>query len=455
MATDAGAITVEDLRTSMRGPVIEPNDANYDEVRQVWNGMIDRRPALIVRAQGTADVITAVNFARENGLAISVRGGGHSAAGTAVADGALMLDLSLMNGVHVDAKAKKARAQGGALWADFDRECQVYGLATTGGVVSTTGVGGLTLGGGLGWLMGKYGLAVDNLISADVVTSEGKVVTASASENSDLFWALRGGSGNFGIVTSLEFELHEVGPVIAGGLAAWPVAMARECLSFFGEFTADLPDELTVFLGFTGAPDGSGNIAGLIAAHSGSIEDGERALQPVKAFGPPAMDMLGPLPYLAQQALFDPAFPKGAQVYWKSTFLRALSPEACDVIARYAQELPSPSSGIVVEHIHGAVGRVGADATAFSERTANYNVVIFAIAGDPSENTVHRAWARALYDELEPFSTGTVYVNYLGVDDDASRVRAAYGPNYERLAAIKRQYDPENLFRANQNIAPG
>jgi FAD/FMN-containing dehydrogenase len=454
MSTQAGATNTDDLRANLRGSLLAPADPDYDEARRVWNGMIDRRPALIIRARGTADVIAAVNYARDQGLAVSVRGGGHSAAGSAVADDALMLDLSLMNGVHVDAKARRARAQGGAQWGDFDRECQVFGLASTGGVVSTTGVGGLTLGGGLGWLMAKHGLAVDNLISADVVTAEGKIVTASASENTELFWALRGGSGNFGVVTSLEFQLHEVGPIITGGLAAWPVAMARDTLSFFGDFTSNLPDELTVFLGFTGAPDGSGNIAALLAAHCGSIEDGERALQPVKAFGPPAMDMLGPIPYVAQQSMLDAAFPKGAQVYWKSTFLRMLSPEACDVLARYARELPSPMSGIVVEHFHGAVGRVAVDATAFNERSANYNVVIFAIAEEPSQNPRHRAWARGLYDELQPFSTGTVYVNYLGVDDDEARVRAAYGPNYERLTTIKRQYDPQNLFRANQNILP-
>jgi FAD/FMN-containing dehydrogenase len=445
---------VEKLVAEVRGPILLPDHPDYDEVRKVWNGMIDRSPAIIVRTTGNADVIAAVNFARENDLAVSVRGGGHSAAGSAVADDAMMIDLSLMTGVHVDAKARTARVQGGATWGIYDRECQVHGLASTGGVISTTGVGGLTLGGGLGWLMGKYGLTIDNLVSADVVTADGRLVTASEDENPDLFWALRGGSGNFGVVTSFEFRLHPVGPVITGGLVAWPVSMARETLDFHAGFTAKAPDELNSFLVFTGAPDGSGNIAAFIGCHCGSLEDAQRDLRPVKEFGPPALDALGPMPYTALQSMLDAGFEPGQQVYWKATFLQALSEGAREVLASYAEQLPSPLCSIVIEHFHGAVQRVAADATAFEDRDADFNVAIVGIWHDSADADRHITWARSLFDALQPYSTGGAYVNYMGVGDDAERIRAAYGSNYDRLAGIKQKYDPGNLFRANLNIQP-
>jgi len=365
-----------------------------------------------------------------------------------------MIDLSLMRGVHVDAEHRTARVQGGATWGDYDRECQVFGLGSTGGVISTTGVGGLTLGGGIGWLMGKHGLAIDNLVSVDVVTADGKVITASESENVDLFWALRGGSGNFGVVTSFEFRLHPVGPMVTGGLVAWPIDAARDCLDFFARFTAEAPDELGSFMAFTGTPDGSALISAYLGCHSGSQEDGARALQPVKEYGPPILDALGPIPYTAMQSMLDAGFAPGSQVYWKATFLRDLSSGARNVLARYGQELPSPASSIVIEHMHGAVKRVPPAATAFSARDADFNVAIIAIWQDPEDADRHIAWARAVFADLQPFSTGGVYVNYLGVGDDESRVRDAYGANYDRLARIKRAYDPENLFRANQNIPP-
>ncbi len=451
MALDSAK--VDDFRKGVRGPVVMPGDPTYDEVRQVWNGMIDRRPPIIVRCTGNADVIAAVNFARENGLPVSVRGGGHSAAGSAVHDDALMIDLSLMNGVHVDPKTRRARAQGGAKWGDFDRETQVFGLATTGGVVSTTGVGGLTLGGGIGWLMGKHGLSVDNLLAADVVLASGEVVTASASENPDLFWALLGGSGNFGVVTSFEFQVHPVGPMITGGLAAWPIAMGRQCLDFYAGFTSKASEELGSFLVFTGAPDGSGNlITAFIGAHTGSLADAARELKAVKEFGPPFLDALGPIPYTAMQSMLDN--PARAQVYWKSTFLKDFSAPALDVLAAAGRNLPTPMSSIILEHFHGAMSRVPEDATAFSERKALFNVAVIGTTMDPAENDKCRTWARQVIEDLKPYSTGGVYVNYLGVGDDESRVPEAFGSNYQRLQAIKQEYDPQNLFRANQNIKP-
>ena len=455
MAVEPIITPLEALRSQIRGPVLVDGDDGYDEARHVWNGMIDRRPPVIVRATGNADVMAAVNFARENGLPVSVKGGGHSAAGTAVSDEALMIDLSQMDGVFVDPKARTARVQGGATWGIVDRETQVHGLATTGGVISTTGVGGLTLGGGLGWIMGKHGLSIDNLLSAEVVTSSGELLTASASENEDLFWALRGGSGNFGVVTSLEFQLHPVGPMVTGGLAAWPIEQAADVVNFHREFSATAPDELGTFLVFSGAPDGSGNLVTLlIALHTGSPEQAEKDLQPVKQFGPPMLDMLGPIPYTAQQSMLDAGFPAGKQVYWKSTFLAKLTAEAGEVIVRKGGELPTPSSALVLEHFHGAVNRVAPDATAFNERGADFNVAIIAVWDDPADADRCISWARGVFEDLAPFSTGGVYLNYLGVGDDPERVRAAFGANYDRLAGIKRMYDPANLFRANQNIAP-
>jgi FAD/FMN-containing dehydrogenase len=455
MTTELNSDPIETLRTTVRGPVLTAAEPGYDEARRVWNGMIDRRPPLIVRATGNADVIAAVNYARDNGLPVSVKGGGHSAAGTAVSDSALMIDLSLMDGVFVDPKARTARVQGGATWGLFDRECQVHGLATTGGVISTTGVGGLTLGGGFGWLLGKHGLAVDNLISCHVVLANGQLVTASESDNSDLFWALRGGSGNFGIVTSFEFRLHPVGPIVTGGLAAWPIDSAAGVLDFYSGYLDSTPDDLTAFFVQAGAPDGSGNfICAVIALHAGELEEGARLVQPIKDFGPPMLDALGPIPYTAHQSMLDAGFPAGNQVYWKGTFLRELSAGAMDVLVKQGAALPNPSCGLVLEHFHGALNRVPNDATAFAQRTASFNVAIVAQWQDAAEADRCIAWARETFDALQPYSTGGVYLNYLGVGDDEGRVHDALGTNYDRLAAIKQQYDPGNLFSANQNIAP-
>ena len=446
---------LEALRAGLRGPLLLPDDDGYDEARSVWNGMIDRNPALVVQATGNADVIAAVNFARDAGLAVSVKGGGHSVAGKAVADDALLIDLSLMNSVHVDPSARLARAQGGATWGIFDRECQVYGLASTGGVISTTGVGGLTLGGGLGYLMGKHGLSIDNMVSADVVTADGQVLRASESENADLFWALRGGSGNFGIVTSFEFRVHPVGPMITGGIAAWPLAMGRDVTAFYrrtNRLRTRGFDHLPRLRRRTGRQRQL--LAIMIPVHTGSLEDGAKAVQPIKEFGPPIMDVLGPIPYQVQQSMLDAGFAAGQNVYWKSTFLTGLSAEAIEVIVSKAEEMPVPTCNLVLEHFHGAVRRVPRDATAFQERDAAYNIAIVGVWQDPKDEEACIAWARGVYDDLQPFSTGSVYVNYLGVGDEDERVEAAYGGNFERLAQIKQKYDPGNLFRVNQNIRP-
>ena len=353
-------LSVSDLAARFSGQLLQPTDAGYDDARRVHNGLIDKRPTLIARCRNTADIVDAVNLARDNGLEVAVKGGGHNVAGRATINGGLLIDLSLMKGIHVDPAARIARAQGGVTWGEYNRETQLHGLASTGGVVSTTGIAGLTLGGGLGWLQGKYGLAIDNLRAAQIVTADGRVLTAGADENADLFWGIRGGGGNFGIAASFEFRVHPVGPMIAGGLAAHPLERGRDVLRFFRERTASLPDELTLFCGILHAPDGSGHkIAGLVAAHCGALADGEAALKPLKAFGPPVMDHLGPIPYSVQNTLIDASLPKGARNYWKANFIPALTDEAIDVIVDSYARVPSPMSQIVIEHGHGAMTRIG------------------------------------------------------------------------------------------------
>jgi FAD/FMN-containing dehydrogenase len=438
------------------GELLRDADAGYEVARRVHNGMIDRRPALIARCLGTADIVDAVNYAVANSLDIAVRGGGHNVAGNAVCDGGLVVDLSLMQGVDVDPANRIARAQPGATWARFNRETQLHGLATTGGVISTTGVAGLTLGGGLGWLMGKYGMAVDNMIAAEVVTADGRVVRASSSENPDLFWAIRGGGGNFGVVSSFEFQLHPVGPIVTGGIVAHPFERAAEMLRFYRDFTASLPDELTVFAGVLHAPDGSGvKIAAMLACHCGPLDAGEAALRPLKEFGPPIMDMMGPIPYSALNAALDAGFPKGALNYWKSSFVSQLSDAAIDTIVERFAACPSPMSGMLLEHFHGAATRVGPTETAFSQRETGYNFLVAAEWMDPAANATNVAWTRDAFSAMEPHLAGRRYVNYLGEGEDAGAVAQAYGPNHARLRQVKAKYDPNNVFHLNQNIQPG
>ena len=445
------------LRAQMAGPVLSPSDAAYEDARRVHNGLIDRRPALVARCHGTADVQAAVRFGRERGLEIAVRGGGHNVAGNAVCDGGLMIDLSAMRGVHVDPRARRARAQGGTTWGDYNRETQLHGLASTGGIVSTTGVGGLTLGGGLGWLMGKHGLAVDSLRAVEVVTATGEVVRASADEHPDLFWAVRGGGGNFGVATWLEYELYPVGPVVTGGLVAHPFSAARDVLRFYRDFTVSLPDELTAFAGVLHAPDGSGTkLAAIIVCHAGSLEAGAAAVAPVKRFGTPVMDVIGPMPYTAVNMLFDAGFPRGALNYWKSNFLSALGDAAIDTMIERFAATPSSMSGLLLEHFHGAATRVGPTQTAFPHRSVGYNFLAVGEWMEASATSANIAWARGAYTAMAPHFAAGRYVNYLNADEvtEASSVSAAFGPNATRLREVKRRYDPDNVFHLNQNIKP-
>jgi FAD/FMN-containing dehydrogenase len=447
----------DSLRAQMAGPVLAPSDPAYEDARRVHNGLIDRRPALVARCHGTADVQAAVRFARERGLEIAVRGGGHNVAGNAVCDGGLMIDLSAMRGVHVDPRARRARAQGGATWRNYNRETQLYGLASTGGVVSTTGVGGLTLGGGLGWLMGKHGMAVDCLRAVELVTASGEVVRASADEHSDLFWAVRGGGGNFGVATWLEYELYPVGPMVLGGLVAHPFTAARDVLRFYRDFTQSLPDDLTAFAGLLHAPDGSGaQIAAIMVCHAGSLEAGAAAVAPVKRFGSPVMDVIGPMPYSALNTLFDAGFPRGALNYWKSSFLATLADGAIDTMIERFAAAPSPMSGLLLEHFHGAATRVGPTDTAFPHRTVAHNFLAVAEWLEASATQANVAWARDTYAALAPHFASGRYANYLNAEEvtQSGAVSDAFGPNWKRLREVKERIDPDNVFHLNQNIKP-
>jgi len=449
------AATLAQLVPGFTGRLLQPADAEYHEARRVHNGLVDKRPAIIARCRGVADVCDAVKLARSLKLEVSVRGGGHNVAGLAVVDDGVMIDLAPMQGIHVDPRARLARAQGGVHWAEFNRETQLHGLATTGGVIGSTGIAGLTLGGGLGWLMPKYGLALDNLRSAEMVMADGSVCRASADENPELFWAIRGGGGNFGIAASFEYALHSVGPVIAGGLVAHPLAKATEVFKFFREQCASAPDELMLLAGLLHAPDGAGaKIVAIVAAHCGSLSEGEKALQPFKAFGPPIMDMMGPISYCAQNALFDAALPKGALNYWKSQFLTGLSDEAIGVLVERFAACESPMSQIFVEHFHGAASRVPVSATAFAMRLSGFNVGIVSQWMDPRENDACIGWCRETFGELKPFFATARYLNYLDHDEAGDPLSAAYGPNYSRLRELKAKYDPENFFHTNVNIRP-
>jgi FAD/FMN-containing dehydrogenase len=453
----ADSSPMDELARLLRGDLITPNHARYDEARKLWNGMIDKRPAAIARCSGVADIIDVVKFARDNNIAVTVRGGGHNIAGKALRDGAVTIDLGGMHGVWVDAKNKRARAEGGVKWGAFDRETLAMNLYTTGGTVTSTGIGGLTLGGGLGWLMRKHGLSCDNLISANMVTADGRYLTASKAENGDLYWAIRGGGGNFGIVTSFEFKLHDVEPIY-GGMAMYPRHMLKDMLHFFRDYTASAPDSVTAMSGALPGPPGSpleGATAGFIAVcHHGPDGDGERLVKPVKDFGPPAMDFIGPTSYSALQSMFDAGAAPGNRNYWRSNFMRELSDGAIDTILARADELPPPGTLILLEHLGGAVGRVGQNETAFANRGAKYNVSVLSNWVDRDNDEKNIAWTRTFGDELKSFATGGAYVNYMADDESADNVRAAYEANFRRLVAVKIKYDPTNFISGNQNIAP-
>jgi FAD/FMN-containing dehydrogenase len=437
-----------------RGDLLRPGAPAYDDARRVWNGMIDKRPALIARCVGPADVVSAVNFARDHDLLVSVRGGGHNITGNAVCERGLMIDLSRMKGIRVDPVRRTARAEAGLTWGEYNRETQAFGLATTGGVVSTTGIAGLTLGGGLGWLMGKHGLSCDNLVSADIVTADGTLSTASAEQNPELFWGLRGGGGNFGVVTSFEYRLHPVGPVLAG-MVLHPLAKAPEVLRFYRDYARSCPDELTAFAAMMTSAEGAPVVA-IVVGHIGDLDAGEKLVAPVRKFGAPLADTIAPTSYVALNTMFDAAFPYGGvQRYWKSSFLKELGNDALDILIDRAATMRSPMSMVGFFHVHGAATRVASDATAFGLRDDQWDYDVISQWEDRGESTGHIEWTRAFWTAVEPFASGAVYVNHLDAEE-GTRIRAAYNSSasYQRLVALKHRYDPANLFRLNQNIRP-
>ena len=451
--TNVNDADIASLRSNVRGELVVAGDARYDEARRVWNGNVDRRPGLIVRCTGAADVQQAVNFARSLGLLVSIRGGGHSAPGYGTNEGGLVIDLSPMKGIRVDPDARTVSAQGGVLWRELDHETQAYGLATTGGTVSNTGITGLTLGGGLGWLMGKHGLTVDNLISADLVTADGEFRKASAKDNPDLFWALRGGGGNFGVVTSFEYRLHPVTQVL-GGMVIYPLDQARDVLRFYRDFCGTLPDEAEAYAALLTAPQGM-PVAALILGYNGPIADGERVLAPARQFGKPVADVVGPMPYAARQRMLDePNATHGLQRYWRSAFTEQISDGLIDVMVEGASSFSSPLSALLFFHMHGAATRVSPLATAFAPRRTQWDFDAIGQWADAGQSAAHTGWVRALWTKLEPHLKGSAYVNHLAADDRPEKVRASYGDNYARLRALKATYDPKNLFRVNANIAP-
>jgi FAD/FMN-containing dehydrogenase len=451
---------ITELRDGVRGTVLQPGDQGYGEARTVFNAMIDKYPSLVVRATGAADVIRAVDFAREHDLLLAVQGGGHNFAGTGVCDDGLLLDLSLMDSVRVAPEAQTARVGPGATWADVDHETQAFGLATTGGIVSKTGVAGLTLGGGQGWLARKYGLTIDNLRAVDVVTADGDLVHASEDENPDLFWALRGGGGNFGVVTSFEFDLHPVGPEVLAGPVFYPYEDARAGLEFYREFLADAPDELACYALFARVPPEEpfperyqGEPAFTLAVcYAGPIEAGQRVLEPLREFGDPIVDAIQPMPYTAFQSAFDDGSPEGQRWYTKAHYLESLPDEAIDTILEYTDPFPGPLTQVAFESLGGAVGRVDADATAFRHRGALYSFGIWPCWSDPDRDEELIEWAREFHEAMAPYAEG-VYSNYLD-GDELDRLEAAYGENLERLVDAKTEWDPENVFQVNQNIEP-
>ena len=444
---------VQALGEAFSGTLLAPGDGGYDEARRVHNALIDRHPAVIARCLHTGDVAAAVDYARSEGLEISVRGGGHNVAGKAVTEGGLMIDLALMKGVHVDPVRRTVRAQAGVRVGELDRAAAVFGLACPSGVISLTGIAGLTLGGGIAWLMGRYGMAIDNLLSAEVVLASGSVVTASEATDPDLFWALRGGGGNFGVVTSFEFRAQPVATVL-GGAVLHPLEAAPRLLSFYREFAAGLPDELSLQAAFLHAPDGSGaKLCGIALCHAGDDDDrAEADARPLREFGSPAMDMVRRMPYPVVNTGVDWLFP-GALTYWKSAFFTELSDPAVEVLASAFERAPSELCALVLEEFHGAVTRVDATATAYPHREPGHNLLLISQWTDPADTEAGIAWARETFHALSPYMADRSYTNYLPADDH-DRVRQAYGPNYERLVELKRHYDPDNLFRLNQNIDP-
>jgi FAD/FMN-containing dehydrogenase len=444
-----GEAAIAELEGALHGALLRPDSGGYDEARKIWNRLVDKRPALICRCADADDVARSVRFAREHDLLVAVRGGGHNIAGNSLCEGGLVVDLAPMKGIKVDPDRRTARAEPGLRLGEFDRATQAHGLATTMGIASDTGIAGLTLGGGYGWLGGRYGLACDNLLSVELVTADGQHVTASESENADLLWGVRGGGGNFGVVTSFEYRLHPLENVL-GGMALY--APTAEAVRFFDEFSSTCPDEVTTAGLLTSAPDGSLALA-VVACHCGPVEEAEKALAPLRSFGPPIADMLEPRDYAQMQTITDEAWPPGNLYYWKSSLVRTLGDELIEVLLEHAARKPTPLSVIYLQQLHGAASRVDPADTAFPHRFDHYNCGAMLETEDPADTEGGIEWARESWEAMQPFAERRNYVNDLG-EEEQERVREAYGPSFERLVELKNKYDPTNFFRLNQNVVP-
>ncbi len=454
MTVTPDAVLLDDLSGRISGRVLRPADDGYDAARRVHNGLVDRAPAVIVRCRSASDVAAAVRFARAAGLEVSVRGGGHNVAGRAVADDAVMIDLAEMKGTQVDAEARTVRAEGGLNWAELNAATAAHGLAVTGGAISTTGIAGLTLGGGLGWLMAKHGLAADNLLAVELVNAEGDILDVTEASDPDLFWALRGGGGNFGVATTFTYRVHPL-EMVTGGLIAHPFDAARDMLRFYRDAVAGAADDLTAFAVLAHTPDGSGmKIAAMAVFHTGEAEQAEQDLAPFKEWGTPIMVEVGRMPYPVMNTLLDGGYPAGSLNYWLSSFARGLDDGLIDTMVEQFASVPSPMTAILLEHFHGAVTRVGVTDTAIPHRAEGWNVLIPSVWIDPAATGENIAWTKETHKALGPHLGAGRWLNYLGDDQDADAVRAAYGPNYDRLLELKRRYDPENVFRHNHNISP-
>ncbi len=453
-------MTVEQLRTRLRGEVIQPTDAGYDAARKVHNGMIDKRPGLIARCVDVADVMAAVEYGRENHLLTAIRGGGHNAGGLGICDGGLVIDLSRMRGVRVDPAAKTVRVESGCVWGDVDHAAHAFGMATPSGTIATTGVAGLTLGGGIGHLTRPHGLTIDNLLGVDMVLADGRVVTADAKENADLFWAVRGGGGNFGVVTSFLFRLHPV-KIVQAGPTFWSIEQTPEVMKAYRKFILEAPDDVSGFFAFLTVPTvplfpenlHGKKMCAIIWCSTAAPEEFEKVSRPMRSVGKPALDHVGPMPFPALQSLFDPLYPPGLQWYWRADFLKELSDEAIAKHLEHASRLPTGHSTTHIYPINGAAQRVGKSDTAFSYRDANWALVIVGVDPDPANKEKITKWCKDYFDAVHPYSAGGAYVNFM-MEEGQERIKAAFRDNYDRLAAIKRKYDPTNFFRVNQNIKP-
>jgi FAD/FMN-containing dehydrogenase len=455
LATRIDRSALSQLKDSFSGRLLLPGDDGYEVARRVHNGLIDRHPSVIACCWRSADVIAALDFAMQHELQIAVRGGGHNVAGRAVIDDGMMIDLSQMKGIHIDPSARRVRVQAGVTWGEFNRETQLHGLATTGGAVSSTGVAGLTLGGGFGFLMGRHGFTIDNLNSVELVTAGGEVLHASKEENRELFWGLRGGGGNFGVATSFEFALHAIGPTVNGGVIAYPINRSKDMLRFYRELVSGSPDELTIAASLTRSPDGSGQqLAAMLVCHCAPVDEAKASLHSIRAFSTPVLDRLGPLSYTSLNQMLDPGFPKLALNYWKSCFLCELSDDVITVLREQFARCPSPMSKLILEHFHGAALRPKPTDMAFPHRDPGYSVLIISQWSDPKDNPQNIAWAKETFAALAPLTRHGAYSNYMADDEPLSGVKRAFGENFPRLQKLKDVYDPGNLFRNNQNIPP-